>query len=142
MDHIASLKSAWHLLDAILAGTKTIESRWYVHKRPPYDHIAPDDVVYFAEGGVIGGKAIVKKVEQHDDLTPGTIRQLFEQYVHELGLPPERLEEFIAFWKDKRYCVLIFLEKPERVAPFRIKKDGYGTMAAWITTEDIQKIKE
>jgi hypothetical protein len=37
---------------------------------------------------------------------------------------------------------LIFLSNPVAVVPFDIDKTGFGNMAAWITVEDINKIKK
>ena len=56
MDHVAILRKAKvsrgdNLLQDILDGTKTIESRWYVNKISPWDKIKSGDTVYLKEFG-------------------------------------------------------------------------------------------
>jgi len=43
--------------------------------------------------------------------------------------------------KDKKYCVLIFLEDIQPVKHFFINKKGFGMMGAWISVESIDSIK-
>jgi len=50
--------------------------------------------------------------------------------------------EFFERFKDKRYCILMFLRNPTEINPFDINKAGFGAMSAWIAIDDISKIKK
>jgi len=39
MDHVAIMNKKWKLIDSIIVGQKTIESRWYKFKRDPWNEI-------------------------------------------------------------------------------------------------------
>lgn len=45
-------------------------------------------------------------------------------------------------FRAKNYCLLIFLEAAQEVAPFAIDKSGYGAQAAWLVVDDIARIKK
>src|SRR5258706_9816189 len=49
--HIAIMRSSWMLTSKILANTKKIESRWYLHKYAPWGRIAAGDIIYFKDSG-------------------------------------------------------------------------------------------
>jgi len=40
MDHVAIMKRSWGLIPKILSGEKTIESRWYKKRIPPWNRIS------------------------------------------------------------------------------------------------------
>ena len=44
-------------------------------------------------------------------------------------------------FKNKKYCLIIFLKHVKEITPFGINKTGYGAMAAWLTMDDIDQIK-
>lgn len=44
-------------------------------------------------------------------------------------------------FKDKNYCLLIFLKNPREINYFDISKKGFGAMSAWITVKNIKEIK-
>ncbi len=142
MDHVAIMKKSWGLLPKILSGEKTIESRWYKVGRSPWDRVKAGDVVYFKDsGGPISAKAGVRKVLQFSDLTPKKVWEILQRYGREDGLEEEELPKYFEMFKDKKYCLLIFLKKPEQVDPFRIDKRGFGTQLAWISVEDVNQIR-
>lgn len=140
MDHLAILKKDLHLLPKIIEGEKTIESRWYKAKKTPFNRIKEGDIVYFKESGdLVKAKVSVQKVIQYDDLTETKIFDLLQKYEKELSIIAD---EYINNVKDKKYGVLIFLDKVEQIKPFQIDKTGYGNQASWITVKDIQNIKK
>ena len=140
MDHVAILKPSWHLLEKILDGRKTIESRWYVARYPPWNRIQRGEVVYFKNAGApITVKAIVTKVMQFADLTPEKIRDLYTAYGKEIGA--ENIDSSIACNAHKKYCILIFLEHAVAVEPFHINKKGFGISAAWLVVKNIDAIR-
>jgi hypothetical protein len=135
MIHIAILSKEGNLLEKIILGEKTIESRWYVRKYAPYKRIKEDEIIYFKEtGGLITAKARVEKALFYENLTQEKVKNLLEQYHKQLGVDMRYYEKI----KDKTYCTLIFLKDVEKVKPFKFDKTGYAMMSAWITIDDQQ----
>jgi ASC-1-like (ASCH) protein len=136
------MKKSWRLTGKILSGQKKIESRWYLGKHNPWDKIIVGDIVYFKDSGEpVSIKAKVKKVIQFSDLTQKRVRDILAKYGDADGLEKEKIPEFFERFKDKKYCILIFLENPQKIKPFEINKIGFGMMAAWITVNNINRIK-
>ncbi len=143
MDHIAIMKKSWGLTDKILTGEKTLEERWYKFKRPPFGVAKIGDTIYFKDSGdPVSVKAKITKVLQFENLTPEKSQEIVKKYAHaDLGsnkITPE-IEEYTS---NKNYCVIIFFENAKKIEPFEINKKGFGTMAAWITVKNVNKIKE
>ncbi len=142
MDHVAYMKKPWHFIDKILAGEKKIESRWYQAKRVPWSSIAAGDVVYFKNAGeAVSLRATVSKVVCISDLTAKKVKEILQRYSKDIGIEHKDLPAFYKSFKDKKYCILIFLKKPELIKPFNIDKRGFGAMAAWISVPHISKIR-
>lgn len=136
MDHIAIMKKSWGLTQKILTGEKTIESRWYKSKRAPWDKITKEDTIYFKDSGEpVTIKASVTKVLQYE--TPGM--EILKKYGGELGI--KEMPEIQKYVTGKKYCILVFFDNVEKIKPFHIDKSGFGVMSAWITVEDIERIK-
>ena len=144
MEHIAIMKKSWGLTQKILNGQKKIESRWYSVKYRPWDRIKEGETVYFKDSGEpVKLKAEVNKVMQFVDLTPDRVREILSDYGDEDGLEREKIPEFFERFKNKKYCILIFLKNPEKVEPFEIDKTGFGAMSAWIwiMIDSVSKIR-
>ncbi len=142
MDHIAIMKKSWRLTEKILSGEKTIESRWYVSRVSPWGRIRCGETVYIKDSGSpVTAKAIVDKVFQFSELTPDKVKAVLEDHSKGLGITPNDIPIFFDRFKDKRYCILVFLKTPQEIPPFEIDKTGFGLMSAWISTEDINRIK-
>lgn len=142
MDHIAIMKKSWGLTQKILSGAKKIESRWYKSKYSPWDRIKQGETVYFKDSGMpVTIKAEVDKVMQFSSLTPDKVKELLEVYSAEDGICIEDIPKFIELFKDKKYCILVFLKNPQKIEPFNISKKGFGLMSAWISVEDVSKIR-
>ena len=140
MDHIAIMKKSWKLIDKILSGEKTIESRWYVHRRDPYNKINSGDVVYFKDSGEpITAKAEVEKVLQFSNLNPGLVDSILKE--HGKGIMVNYSPDLCKNYEGKNYCILVFLKNSTRVEPFQIDKTGYGNASAWLCVGDISKVK-
>jgi hypothetical protein len=113
---------------ALLAGRKTIESRFTRTRRAPVDRVRPGDRLYFklSAGGFIG-TCRVRRVAQFEDLTPFQIRNLRRRYGRAIAAPA-------AYWRERirrRYGVLIWLSGLESLRrPPRIARQ-YGS--GWVT---------
>jgi len=142
MHHVAIMKKTWGLIPKILSGEKKIESRWYLFRHIPWNRIKVGDTVYFKNSGeLVKVKAQVSKVLQFSDLTQDKVEEILIKYGKDDGLESEKINWFFNLFKNKKYCLLIFLKNPTRIKPFSINKTGFGMMSAWITVKNINKIK-
>lgn len=141
-DHIAIMDRSLGFIPKVLSGQKTIESRWYKKKTEPWDDIEKGDTIYFKNASEpVEAKAISYKVLQFENLTPVKVDELLDKYYKGIGLESFDIDYFKDLYKDKKYCILIFLESPQKVEPFKINKKGFGSMSAWITVNDINSIR-
>ena len=143
MDHIAIMRKSWGLLPKILTGEKTIESRWYKNKCSPWGKIKRGDVVYFKNSGEpVTIKAEVSKIIQYLDLTSAKVRWTLQKYGTKDGLGIDEIDKYYQRFKDRKYCLLVFLKNPQKIKPFEIDKTDYGNMAAWIAIDDVNKLRK
>lgn len=143
MDHLAIMKKSWKLLPKILNGEKTIESRWYKNKVSPWGKIKKGDNVYFKDSGEpVTAMVEVSDVLEFSELNPSIVKEILVKYGKQDGIEEKDINNYYEMFKDKNYCLLIFLKKPKRVAPFEINKKGFGLMSAWITVNNISQIKK
>jgi len=148
MDHVAILRKARiskddNLLGDILAGTKTVESRWYVNKISPWNKVKDGDRIYFKESGCpVAAAANVSKVLQFENLDENTIAHIVRKYWKRIA-PHSSEKDFLAWVKksNKRYCILIFLENVKAVEPFYINKKGFGISSAWLAVGRIESCR-
>lgn len=142
MEHLAIMRKSWGLLPKILSGEKVIESRWYKNKYSPWGKINKDDVVYFKNSGEpVSVKAVASDVLAFSDLTPKKVSEILNDYGQKDGIAKSDLDKYYEMFRDKKYCLLVFLKQSEKITPFEINKKGYGAMAAWITVNNIMDIK-
>jgi ASC-1-like (ASCH) protein len=143
MDHVAIMNKSWKLIDKIISHKKTIESRWYKAKVAPWNRINEGDVIYFKDAGErVTAKAQVSRVLQFDNLSNSKIKELIKQYAGEGKICFKGLQDEVFEWvKDKKYCILIFLENPQSIPAFEISKKGFGNACAWMCVGDINKVK-
>ena len=144
MDHVAIMKPSWKLLRKIVNGEKKIESRWYKTRREAWGKVKTGDIIWFKDSGQpVTVRAKAGRVLEFSDLTPEKVRRIIYQYGGKDGIALSRLEYFFQWAKNKKYCVLVFLETPQPVArPFKINKRGFGMSRAWLTIKDIATIKK
>ena len=141
MHHIAITKKEWHLIEKILSGEKTIESRWYKTKHILWDRIKAGDNIYFKNTGEpVSIKAKVSKVLQIEVSSEKQKREILAKYQKSLGVK-EVMPAIGDYIKGKRYCLLVFFENPKKIKPFEINKKGFGLMSARITVDNINKVK-
>jgi len=142
MEHLAIMRKSWGLTQKILNGQKKIESRWYSVKYKQWDIVKEGETIYFKDSGEpVKIKAEVNKVLQFTDLTLNRVKEILDEYGNDDGLEKEMIPRFFERFKDKKYCILIFLKNPQRIEPFEIDKTGFGAMSAWITIDNINRIK-
>ncbi len=142
MEHLAIMKKSWGFTQKILSGEKKIESRWYKTTYPPWNKIRKGEFVYFKNSGEpVSLKAEVDRIIQFSSLTPEKVKHILDRYGKEDGINRRRVPEFFELFKDKKYCILVFLKNPEEIEPFEINKGGFGLMASWITVNNITEIK-
>jgi len=142
MDHLAIMRKSWKLTQKILSGKKKIESRWYKARYAPWDKIKAGETVYFKDSGEpVTIKAEVDNVLQFSNLSPEKIKEILEKYGDDDGIEKEDVPKFFELFKDKKYCMLIFLKNPQNIEPFEINKAGFGLMSAWISVDNINQIK-
>ncbi len=136
MYHLAVLKKKW--LEKILSGEKTIESRWYKQRRTPYQKIEKGDIIYLKESGKpVTAKALVQEALFFDTLTEDKLKYILKKYGKQICMTLEAIPKLL----EKKYCTLVFLQNIEKIQPFKINKQGYGIQAAWITLENIEKLR-
>jgi len=143
MDHVAIMKKSWGLIPKILSGEKTIESRWYKNKSAPWGKIQKSDEVYFKNSGEpITTKAEVEKIIEFSNLNPQKVKRILKKYGDDDGIEKNKTKVFFELFKEKKYCILIFIKNPHEIKPFDINKKGFGMMSAWISVDNIDKLKK
>lgn len=90
---------------------------------------------------LVTGKASVSKVVQIQDLTSDKVRTLLKKYGVQIGIDKEEVSKYFKLFKDKRYCILIFIRNPRKVKPFGIDKTGFGMQSGWITLKSVEYIR-
>ncbi len=141
MQHIAIMRKSWGLIPKILSKKKKIESRWYMSRYAPWDRIKADETVYFKDSGSpVTVKAKVSKVLQFFDLNSKKVKEILYKYGLDIGI--NNIPNNLKLLKNKKYCVLVFLKNPKKVKPFNINKTGFGLMSAWISVENVNRIRK
>lgn len=141
--HVAIMRKSWGLTDKILTGEKKIESRWYQNRCRPWNNIENNDIIYFKDSGFpIKLCAKVDRVLQFDNLTPDKVLEILKCYGNDGGISIDKIDFYYEMFKNKKYCILIFLKNIKLIKPFEINKTGFGTMSAWITLDGVKKIKK
>ena len=120
--HLAILKKPY--LEAILTGRKQIESRFAKTRCSPFGRVSAGDKLFLKESsGPVRAVATVAVVKNFENLTPGQIDELKQQYNHYIGGGSE-------YWRSKADCrfgFLVWLEDIKAIEPVRIhKKDWRG----------------
>jgi hypothetical protein len=124
-EHIAIL-SHKSVLDKILSGEKTVESRFSRVKGLPFGQVSAGDIIYFKlSGGPVLGKARVASIEEHENLNPRRIEELAQRYSRELAISVD----FLARKLESKFATLIFLEDVAACEPWNYKQDG---RSGWI----------
>lgn len=114
-------------LSAVLQSRKTIESRFAVHRRPPYGCIEPEDYILLKQsGGPVVGVVLAKSATFYQ-LSPSVLAQLRLRFADKLFANDDQ------FWESralKQYATLIELQEPLKITPLPIVKRD---RQAWVT---------
>lgn len=122
--HLVILKKPY--LDAILAGSKTIESRFTMTRRTHFGRVLPGDKLFLKESsGPVCATAKVAAVKNFENLTPQQIIEIKQQYNHYI----KGSEEYWHSKADCRFGVLVWLKDVEPIEPVRIRKKDWR---AWV----------
>lgn len=121
-------------------GEKTIESRWYMTRRSPWNSISAGDTVWFKDAGEpVTAKAEVADVLQFENYSDADLKKILKKYGKQICFSSP--ETAFDWCKNKNYCILVFLKHPALVKLFEIDKKGFGNACAWISVENISRIK-
>lgn len=141
MDHVAIMNKRQGLIDRILTGKKTIETRWYKNKSRPWDKIKVGDRIFFKDsGGSVRVAAKVNKIKQFENLDLKMSQKIVDEYGDE-GLIDIQNKNVGEWAVGKKYAILIWLKNIKAVKTFSINKKGYGSASAWISVENVDTIR-
>lgn len=125
-EHVA-IVHPW-VAEALLAGTKTIESRFSRDKRPPFGRIAKGADIYFrVAGGGYAVRASAKRVQCLEGLTPSRVVQIEAEHRAHIGGDD-------AYWeaaRSARCATLVHLGRCEPVNEGPTLDRQRGDRRAW-----------
>lgn len=139
-DHVAIMNPA-SLIEKILVGKKTIESRWYMARFAPWNRISAGDRVFFkASGGFVMAVAEVSRVLQFE-ISSENLRDILNEYGEQISFSWS-IDEVYAWALKRKYGILVFLENPRPVKLFEVDKSGFGNACAWMCVGDIEVVRK
>jgi len=122
--HLVILKKPY--LDAVLAGRKTVESRFYQTNQKWLSKVGVGDKLFLkVTSGPVLATAIIDKVKTFDNLTAEKIKELKNQFNHQI-LGDDQ------YWNEKRnsrFGILCRLKDIQPIPPKFIKKFDWR---AWV----------
>ena len=128
--HLAILKQCY--LDAILDGSKPVESRLTKTRREPFGCIGAGDKIFFkVSSGAVCGVGVVADVKSFSGLTPERVVQLKEKYNH-LVLGDD---DYWSSKADSKFAVFVWLKDVRAIEPVRIEKKDWR---AWVVLSEKQ----
>lgn len=68
-------------------------------------------------------------------------KKILNKYGKADGIEPKDTKKFYKMFKNKKYCILIFLDNPKKLKPFNMDKSGFGIRSSWITVDNTAKTK-
>jgi ASC-1-like (ASCH) protein len=141
--HLAIMKKSWGLLPKIIDGSKTIESRWSIHKPPFWDKVRVGDIVYFKNSGEpVTVRTVCSDVKKIHPLTgEDSVKSVLEEFAIQDGIGVEEMLKYQVLFAHKQYCMLIYIKDPTEIEPFNINKKGFALQAAWLTAQSVEEFK-
>lgn len=128
-------KKGEHVLDKILAGTKTMVVRGAAGRKIPHSRVFDGETLYFMEKGTgeISAKATVKRVQNFVKLTDEEITKTLEDHQDKLNLSDKQKTR----WHKKCLCLVEF-EDVQPIEPLAF--DHQGNMDDWLIIEKIEDV--
>lgn len=126
VNHLVILRQPY--LDLILAGVKTVESRLSRRRHPAAGRCRPGDVLYLKQvGGDVRARATVARVVEVNDIPPGGVARLAEEWgARVAGSGPDD-----PYWLAKRHARhALFIELTD-VQPIHIPAVALPRRLAW-----------
>ena len=116
-------------LTAVLDGRKTIESRFGVHRRPPYLCVEDGDIILLKRsGGPVVGLALARSAEFYQ-LSPAILKDIRRRFAFQLFALED---EFWTAREGKQYATLIEIEAPEAIKPMPLVKRDRRAWVAYV----------
>ncbi|MCL4367521.1 hypothetical protein M1563_05135 [Patescibacteria group bacterium] len=113
-------------IEAILAGIKTIETRFSQHKIVPFGQVGVGDIIYMKPPGEeVIGQFQAKKVISYAGMTQFDVEKIWSDYGQEISVGQANLDQKYQQGKlTSKYGTLIFITQSERfiTSPIKIKK--------------------
>lgn len=129
--HLAILHSL--AIAAILAGKKTVETRFSQHRIAPYGVISAGDLVYMKPPGEeIVGQFRVKKVISYDGLESNDVEQIFKQFGKLMSAGDSQFDaEYQEKKQSSKFATIIFIAESDQfiTSPFKVKKSD---LRGWV----------
>ncbi len=133
MDHLVYLESARDI-NQLLSGEKTILARASMGKKRPYGLVSEGDTLFLLGGynPKVTAMASVKSVvsAEMEKNVAADIRKRYGKI-----LAPAAQRDIL----NKRYVILIELEKAHPIVPFSLSDDIHGTPGDWVVIENIDE---
>lgn len=128
-------KKGEHVLDQILAGTKTMVVRGAAGRKIPHSRVFEGEHLYFMEKGTttISTMATVKSVQNYVKLTEDEITKILEEHQTKLNLSDKQKVR----WHKKCLCLVEF-EQVKKVEPLAFEHQG--NMDDWLIIEKIEDV--
>lgn len=115
MEHLAIMSKGY--IKKICNGTKTIESRFSMHRIAPFHKASAGELVYMKECGKnISAVFEIEKVLYFEHLTPEKVEEIKKEYGDSIHAEP-------SFWTEKKhsnYATLLFIKHPREISPIKI----------------------
>lgn len=114
------------VVEAILSGRKSVETRFSKHKIVPFGVVGVGDLVYLKPPGEeIAGQFRVKKVYSFDGLTTDDVEKVFRDFKNEISTGDEDFDvSYLNQKRDSLFGTVIFIGDSERfiTSPIKVTK--------------------
>jgi ASC-1-like (ASCH) protein len=122
--HLVILKKPY--LDAIVAGQKTIESRFTRTRHHFFEQVQAGDKLFLkVSSGPVCAVATVAAVKCFENLTPQQIGDIKRRYSHYIQADEQ-------YWQSKADCRFGFLARLENVEPIEPRQISKKDWRAWV----------
>jgi hypothetical protein len=133
MDHIVFLNSVSEI-QQLLNGEKTMLARASMGKKRPYGRVKEGDTLFFLNGFKPKVKAMAEvKSVISAEMEKNLASEIRRQYGSILA--PETRRELL----NKRYVILVELEKARPIVPFSLSAEIRGSPGDWVVMDNIDE---